>query len=57
MSVVQKSSLLTLQEVAADQKIKAMPTFKAYKKGEVIGELTGAVPAKLTALLESIIKA
>jgi thioredoxin-like negative regulator of GroEL len=57
VSVVQKSSLLTLQEVAADQKIKAMPTFKAYKKGEVIGELTGAVPAKLTALLESIIKA
>jgi hypothetical protein len=25
-----------------------MPTFKAYKNGEVIGEFAGAVPAKLT---------
>lgn len=24
-----------------------MPTFLAFKKGEKIGELTGAVPAKL----------
>ena len=25
-----------------------MPTFKAYKDGQVIDEFTGAVPAKLT---------
>lgn len=25
-----------------------MPTFKAYKNGQVIDEFTGAVPAKLT---------
>lgn len=28
-----------------------MPTFKAYKDGEVIEEFTGAVPAKLTVSL------
>ncbi|KAL1406287.1 hypothetical protein Q8F55_007983 [Vanrija albida] len=39
-------------EIAQEQGIKAMPTFKAYKDGEVIDQLTGAVPAKLTALVE-----
>lgn len=37
-----------MQDVAQDQGIKAMPTFKAYKDGQVIDEFTGAVPAKLT---------
>lgn len=35
------------QEVAKFANIKAMPTFIAWKKGEKIGDLTGAVPAKL----------
>ncbi|EKD00676.1 thioredoxin (allergen cop c 2) [Trichosporon asahii var. asahii CBS 8904] len=35
-------------DVAQEQGIKAMPTFKAYKDGQVIDEFTGAVPAKLT---------
>jgi thioredoxin 1 len=35
------------QEVAQDQKIRAMPTFIAYKDGAVIETFTGAVPAKL----------
>lgn len=36
------------QDVAQEQGIKAMPTFKAYKNGEAVDEFTGAVPAKLT---------
>lgn len=36
------------QEIAKEQGIKAMPTFKAYKDGQVIEEFTGAVPAKLS---------
>ncbi|GHJ86608.1 hypothetical protein NliqN6_3010 [Naganishia liquefaciens] len=39
-------------EVAKECSIRAMPTFLAFKKGEKIGELTGAAPAKLKALLE-----
>ncbi|BEJ17870.1 hypothetical protein CspHIS471_0701380 [Cutaneotrichosporon sp. HIS471] len=41
-------------EVAMTEGIRAMPTFKAYKDGQVIDEFTGAVPAKLTALLEKV---
>ncbi|KAI5452330.1 hypothetical protein NCC49_000892 [Naganishia albida] len=39
-------------EIAQALSIRAMPTFLAFKKGEKIGELTGAVPAKLKALIE-----
>ncbi|RSH86528.1 uncharacterized protein EHS24_004795 [Apiotrichum porosum] len=41
-------------EVAQEQGIKSMPTFKAYKNGAVIEEFSGAVPAKLTALLDKV---
>ncbi|KAJ9102631.1 hypothetical protein QFC19_004740 [Naganishia cerealis] len=39
-------------EIAQACSIRAMPTFLAFKKGVKIGELTGAVPAKLKALIE-----
>jgi len=39
---------LTIQQIAQEQGIKAMPTFIAYKKGEKIETITGAVPAKIT---------
>lgn len=45
---VGRSATNSLQDVAQEQGIKAMPTFKAYKDGQVIDEFTGAVPAKLT---------
>jgi thioredoxin 1 len=37
-----------VEDVAKDQEIRAMPTFKAYKNGKPIDQITGAVPAKLT---------
>lgn len=37
-----------MQEIAAEQQIKAMPTFIVYKDGKAIDSFTGAVPAKLT---------
>jgi thioredoxin-related protein len=37
-----------VEDVAKEQDIRAMPTFKAYKNGKVIDQITGAVPAKLT---------
>lgn len=36
------------QEIAQEQGIRAMPTFIAYKNGERVADVTGAVPAKLT---------
>ncbi|RSH93299.1 hypothetical protein EHS25_007653 [Saitozyma podzolica] len=43
-----------VEDVAKEQEIRAMPTFKAYKNGKVIDQITGAVPAKLTAMLEKV---
>jgi len=43
--------------VAAEQKIRAMPTFVAYKDGKVFDTVTGAVPAKLEALLAKLAEA
>ncbi|WWC66532.1 thioredoxin [Kwoniella pini CBS 10737] len=42
------------EEIALFAGIKAMPTFIAYKDGQPIETVTGAVPAKLNALLEKI---
>lgn len=39
------------EDVAADQKIQAMPTFKFFKNGQQVAEMMGADLAKLTALL------
>jgi thioredoxin 1 len=39
------------EDVAADQKIQAMPTFKFYKGGKQIAEMMGADLAKLKSLL------
>ncbi|KAK4689439.1 thioredoxin 1, partial [Tremellales sp. Uapishka_1] len=39
-------------EIAQEAAIRAMPTFKVYKNGNEIDSITGAVPAKLTALIE-----
>lgn len=36
------------QEASAFAKVKAMPTFQAYKNGNKIGEVVGANVAKLT---------
>lgn len=41
------------QDVSQQCSIRAMPTFHAYKNGKKIGELTGAVPAKLVELLKT----
>ncbi|WVQ85320.1 thioredoxin [Cryptococcus sp. DSM 104549] len=42
------------EEIAKEAGIKAMPTFIAYKDGKPIETVTGAVPAKLTALLDKV---
>lgn len=39
------------EDVAADQKIEAMPTFKLFKNGSEIATMMGADLAKLTALI------
>ncbi|KAJ9097216.1 hypothetical protein QFC21_004885 [Naganishia friedmannii] len=39
-------------EIAQACSIRAMPTFLAFKKGDKIGEFSGAAPAKLKALVE-----
>ncbi|XP_063729549.1 uncharacterized protein LOC134857112 [Symsagittifera roscoffensis] len=41
------------EEIAAAYKIQAMPTFKFFKGGEMIGEMVGADESKLKALCES----
>jgi thioredoxin 1 len=40
------------EDVAADQKIQAMPTFKFFKDGAAIAEMMGADLNKLIALVE-----
>ncbi|KAK8865818.1 thioredoxin [Kwoniella newhampshirensis] len=44
------------EDIAKEVGIKAMPTFIAYKDGKPIDTVTGAVPAKLNALLEKVAK-
>ena len=39
-------------EVATSQEVSAMPTFKLYKDGKKVDELTGANEAKLRELIE-----
>lgn len=41
-----------LSDVAQEVGVRAMPTFKAYKKGNQVGELVGANPAALKQLIE-----
>ena len=43
--------ILTTQEVAKEQDIRSMPTFRVFKDGQKIDETVGAVPAKLTVSL------
>ncbi|WWD17997.1 thioredoxin [Kwoniella shandongensis] len=42
------------EEIAKEAGIKVMPTFIAYKDGQPIETVSGAVPAKLNALLDKI---
>nr|5JY5_A Chain A, Thioredoxin [Cryptococcus neoformans var. grubii H99]5JY5_B Chain B, Thioredoxin [Cryptococcus neoformans var. grubii H99] len=42
------------EDIAKEAQIKAMPTFVAYKDGKVIETVTGAVPAKINALLDKV---
>ena len=44
--------VLGAQETAEACSIRAMPTFKFFKKGQEIGELVGANPGKLKAMIE-----
>ncbi|KAG9124167.1 hypothetical protein FRC07_012609 [Ceratobasidium sp. 392] len=44
-------------DIAAAVGVRAMPTFSAFKKGEKIGEVTGAFPDKLKALVETAVAA
>lgn len=39
------------EDVAADQKIQAMPTFKFFKDGKEVAQMMGADLAKLTDLV------
>ena len=40
-----------LGELAADEGISAMPTFRFYRAGKILGELVGANPTKLEELI------
>merc|ERR1712072_1626169 len=42
-----------MASIAEECKVSAMPTFKAYKKGEQVGELVGANKEKLAALVKT----
>ncbi|XP_075245803.1 uncharacterized protein LOC142339557 [Convolutriloba macropyga] len=44
------------QEIAAEYKIRAMPTFKFFKAGAEIGDMVGADEAKLKQLCETYCK-
>ncbi|KAJ0408097.1 hypothetical protein ATCC90586_006068 [Pythium insidiosum] len=39
------------EDVAADQSITAMPTFKVFKKGQCVDELTGAIQTALESMV------
>ncbi|ORY34755.1 thioredoxin-like protein [Naematelia encephala] len=45
------------EEIAQEQGIRSMPTFIVYKDGKAIETMSGAVPAKLTALIEKVASA
>lgn len=52
-SALRKGSMLTIfQQVAQEQGIRSMPTFRVFKDGKAIDEIVGAVPAKLTVSLK-----
>nr|ODO02561.1 thioredoxin [Cryptococcus depauperatus CBS 7855] len=42
------------EKIAKEANVKAMPTFVAYKGGEVIDTVVGAVPKKLEDLLQKV---
>ncbi|KAL7425075.1 hypothetical protein Q5752_000763 [Cryptotrichosporon argae] len=42
------------EQIAKEQNIRHMPTFIAYKNGAVFDSFSGAMPAKLTALLDKV---
>lgn len=41
-----------LQTIAAKCNVKALPTYQLYRNGEKIEEMSGAMPAKLVAMLK-----
>ena len=43
-------------ELAAEYKISAMPTFKIFKKGEVVDTILGANPAPLKAKIMAVVQ-
>lgn len=43
------------QDVAADCEVKCMPTFQFYKKGEKVGEFSGANKEKLEATINEFV--
>jgi thioredoxin 1 len=42
-------------DVAQELNIRAMPTFKVFKDGETYGEVVGAIPPKLEALVAKVV--
>ncbi|KAG6380663.1 thioredoxin-like protein [Boletus reticuloceps] len=42
-----------LADVAQECGIRAMPTFQLYKDGQRVGDMLGAKPAELTALVQN----
>ncbi|XP_037654232.1 thioredoxin [Choloepus didactylus] len=42
------------QDVAADCEVKCMPTFQFYKKGQKVGEFSGANKEKLEATINEL---
>ncbi|CZT41340.1 related to Thioredoxin [Rhynchosporium secalis] len=42
-------------DIAEEQGIRALPAFKAYKNGDVVGELVGAIPSGLKSMIDKAI--